>query len=313
MNFENILNKARNNPEANHKIRGTFLLELEERNARCREKLEKQAKNLYITTNKLAKTEKHILKLANLLSYADDDLEKTSKEKEALYKELSDLKELKSDIGNNLEETNQKLEFVDKKLEYYTHSNLEMKKELSKKEKQLQELKNELKQSIVEYNGDMKETINELVQIISEKEVVISDLKQEMMQSIVDKNNEFERELDELNEKISDYDDIINKLQNDLEIKTRQLENNEASFELAFVEKDKIIKKLKTRLGAKMKNIDELTSRVEELEEKVLESHVSVKILEEIKKIMLTKGFINDKELNSLSKEIDKQKFMIFY
>ena len=48
MNFENILNKARENPEANQKVKGKILLELEERNARCKEKIEQQAKDIYI-------------------------------------------------------------------------------------------------------------------------------------------------------------------------------------------------------------------------------------------------------------------------
>lgn len=285
MNFENILNKARDNPKANQKVKGEILLELEEINARCKEKIGQQAKELYILTEKLAKTEKHIPKLANLLSQAKSDLEETS----------------------------QKLEIVDKKLEYYTLSNNDMKEELSQRDMMLDGIKNEFKQSIVKNNEDMQEVINHLMQIISDREEVIADLKEDMLESIVDKNTEIEGELNKLMEKISDYDDVINKLENDLEIKTRQIENTESSFELAFVEKDKIIKKLKTRLGAKVKNIDELTNRVDELEEKILETHASTKILEEVRKLMLTKGFVNDKELNELSKEIEKQKFMIFY
>ena len=296
MNFENILYKARENPEANQKVKGKILLELEERNARCKEKIEQQAKELDITKIKLTKTEKHIPKLADLLSHANNDLEKT-----------------KSNMGNSLEESTQKLEIVDKKLEYYTLSNNDMKREISEKNMMLNNLKDDFRQSIVKNNEDMMEVINHLVQIISEKEEVINDLKEDMLQSIVDKNMKIERELNKLMEKISDYDDVINKLENDLEIKSRQVENTEASFELAFVEKDKIIKKLKSRLGAKVKNIDELTNQVDELEEKVLETHSSAKILEEVRKLILTKGFINDKELNELSKDIEKQKFMIFY
>jgi len=313
VNFENILNKARENPEADLNVQGKNWWELEEKYLQCKEKIEQQAKQLHITSVKLAKTEKHILGLANLLSHADNNIEKTSKEKESLDKELSVLKDIKSDLGESLEETAQKLEIVDKKLEYYTLANRDMMKELSQKEMMLNNLKIDFKQSIVQNNEDMKDTINNLMQIIADKEEVINDLKEDMLQSIVDKNKEIEGELNKLMEKITDYDDVINKLENDLEIKAKQIENTEASFELAFVEKDKIIKKLKARLAAKVKNIEELTNRVEELEEKVLESHASVKILEEIRKLMLDKGFINDKELNELTKEIEKQKFMIFY
>lgn len=289
------------------------MLELEEKNARCKEKIEQQAKKLYITTIKLGKTEKHILKLANLLSYADNDLEMTSKEKETLDRELSEIRVLKTDIGNSLEETTRKLEIADKKLKYYSVSNLEMKKEISQKDKTLESLRNEFMLSIVENNEDMKGAINDLVQIISDKEDVISVLKQDMLQTIINKNKDIEGDINELTEKLADYDDIINKLEYDLEIKTRQLENTEASFEFAFIEKDKINKKIKSRLGAKMKTIDELTKRVDELEEKVLEGHKSDKILEEIRNIMLSKGFINDKELDKLTKKIKEQSFMIFY
>lgn len=313
MNFENIINKARENPEANQKVKGKTLLELEEEITRCKEKIEQQAKDLYIATTKLAKTEKHILRFANLLSYADTDLEQTSKEKETLNKELSEIKVKKSDIGNSLEETTQNLEIANKKLEYYSISHLEMKKELTEKDKTLASLLNEFKLSIVENNEDMKGVINDLAQIISNKEAIISALKQDMNQTVIDKNKEIEEAINELTEKISDYDDVINKLENDLEIKTKQLENVEASFEFAFIEKDKVNKKLKSRLGAKIKTIDDLTNRVDELEEKVLETHKSDKILEEIRNLMLTKGFINDKEFEKLCKEIEKQSFMIFY
>ncbi len=82
-----------------------IILELEQKNAHCQEKLEQQAKELKITTIKLTKTERHILQLANLLSYADNDLEMTSQEKEILDKELSEIKVLKSSIENTLEDT----------------------------------------------------------------------------------------------------------------------------------------------------------------------------------------------------------------
>jgi len=231
-----------------------------------------------------------------------------------VYKrQLSEIKVKKSDIGNSLEETTQNLEIANKKLEYYSISHLEMKKELTEKDKTLASLLNEFKLSIVENNEDMKGVINDLAQIISNKEAIISALKQDMNQTVIDKNKEIEEAINELTEKISDYDDVINKLENDLEIKTKQLENVEASFEFAFIEKDKVNKKLKSRLGAKIKTIDDLTNRVDELEEKVLETHKSDKILEEIRNLMLTKGFINDKEFEKLCKEIEKQSFMIFY
>ena len=86
MNFENILNKARENPEADLNVQGRILLELEENNEQCKEKIEHQAKELHITSVKLAKTEKHILRLADLLSRADNNLDQTSKEKETLDK-----------------------------------------------------------------------------------------------------------------------------------------------------------------------------------------------------------------------------------
>ena len=313
ISFENILNKVRENPEAKQKVRGKLFLELEEKNARCKEKIEQQAKDLYIATIKLAKTEKHILRLANLLSYADTDLELTSKEKETLDKELSEIKVIKSNIDNSLEDTTQNLEIANKKLEYYSISHLEMKKEISEKNKTLASLLNEFKQSIVENNEDMKGVINDLARIISNKEGIISDLKQDMVQTVIDKNKELEGAINELTEKLSDYDDVTNKLENDLEVKTKQLEDTEARFEFAFIEKDKVNKKLKSRLGAKIKTIEELTKQVDELEEKVLEGHKSDKILEEIRNLMLSKGFINDKEFEKLCKEIEKQSFMIFY
>jgi len=253
------------------------------------------------------------LRFADLLSHVDNDLEKTSKENELLDKELSALKDLKAEIGNSLEMTSRKLENADRKLNDYSLSNLEMKKEISQKDKKLEHLKNEFLQSITDNNEEMKNAINDLLHIISKKEDAISVIKQEMVQSIKDKDREIVEAINELMEKLLDQDDIITKLENDLEIKTIQLENAETSFELAFTEKDKIIKKLKTRLGSKIKKIDELEKQVDELEEKVLEGHVSEKILEEIRNLMLTKGFINDKEFDKLTKEYKKQNFMIFY
>lgn len=301
-----MLNKARENPEAKQKVRGKTLLELEEINVRCQEKIEQQAKQLHITKIKLAKTEKHILRLANLLSYADNDLEQTSEEKEMLDEQLSELVTLKSDIGNSLTKAKKKLEIGDKKLKHYYASNLEMKKTI-------ESLINEFKQSIVENDEDMKGVINDLAKIISDKESTITDLKHDMIQVIKDKNKEIEGAIDHLVEKEIEYNDMINKLDNDLLIKTKQLENTEASINLTFADKDKQIRKLKTKLGAKIKNIDKLTKTVDELEEKVLEAHYSEKILEEIRTLMLTKGFINDKELDKLTKEIKKQNFMIFH
>jgi predicted RNase H-like nuclease (RuvC/YqgF family) len=159
----------------------------------------------------------------------------------------------------------------------------------------------------------MKGIIIDLAKIISDKESTITDLKHDMMQITKDKNKEIEGAVDHLVEKEIEYNDIINKLDNDLLIKTKQLENTEASFNLTFTDKDKQIRKLKTKLGAKMKNIDQLTKNVDELEERVLEAHYSEKIFEEIRNLMLTKGFINDKELDKLIKEIKKQSFMIFH
>ena len=301
-----MLNKARENPEAKQKVRGKTLLELEETNVRCQEKIEQQAKQLHITRIKLAKTEKHILRLANLLSYADNNIEQTSKEKEMLDEQLSELITLQSVIDNSLTKTKKKLEIGDKKLKQYYASNLEMKKTI-------ESLLNEFKQSIVENDEDMKGVINDLAQIISDKENTIIDLKHDMMQITIDKNKETEGAIDHLVEKEIEYNDRINKLDNDLLIKTKQLENTEASINLTFTDKDKQIRKLRTKLGAKMKNIDKLTKNINELEERVLEAHYSEKVLEEIRNLMLTKGFINDKELDKLTKEIKKQNFMIFH
>jgi len=131
----------------------------------------------------------------------------------------------------------------------------------------------------------MESKIAELEPKISEKDKIKADLESK----ISEKEKEIESLKAELEPKIAE--------------KEKEIESLKAELEPKISVKDTEIASLKNDLEVKVNQINELNDKISSFDAQISDAEGAPNVIEQIKELMKTKGFLSDREFEDLLKQ----------
>ena len=121
----------------------------------------------------------------------------------------------------------------------------------------------------------------------------------EMEEKLSEANSKI-TELEKLSEKIETLENEKNDLRAELEQKNNEIESLKKDLQKSISDKYVEVESLKDEKELKVKEVEALNDKIKALEETIFEAKGAPQLMDEIKDILMHKGFLSDKEFEDL-------------
>ncbi|MBN1802284.1 MAG: hypothetical protein JW891_12305 [Candidatus Lokiarchaeota archaeon] len=206
---------------------------------------------------------------------------KTSEHLDSVLELYNYLKIQLDERGDTLEHFRTNLKEQDKKMS------------LAKKEQDVLKTMNaNLQKSLIKLQKENIELDSMLTELKAEKEHEIETAIYDLVKKVAQKN----KEIEELQHALAESEN-----------KTKMVNDG---LEITIQDQLKIIDKLRANLTKRTNELLDINKKVAELEEKLLENEMVGKIISGIKQILFEKGFLSDKEFETIYSDAAKEQFI---